>query len=152
MKQKVVSLLIVWALMAAAFTADVTGQSRGTTEEVKIRAAEYQSKGKEVVVRVRAGAKILVGKKEFPFAFSENANLSGRVKELRDKDFVLAEKGGHTEITAVISYDDVLNIKHLSGFEKTFKGVGRISLGLIAIPVVLPLYGIMAMLGRLPEC
>ena len=153
MKQKVNSLLIMMALLATPLTAGAAGQKTMTVDEVKARAAEAQTKGKEVVVKVRPGAKILVGSKAFPFEFIRSASLSGRVKELRENDFTFSSTSAGTgEVTAVISYTDVLGIKHPSGFAKALKSVGKYSLLGMAIPAILPLYGVLALMGRLPRC
>ncbi|MFL6208151.1 MAG: hypothetical protein ACJ74W_04835 [Pyrinomonadaceae bacterium] len=153
MKQKVTSLLIIIALLAAPLTAIAAGRPTQTVAETKARAAEAQAKAKEVVVKVRAGTKILVGKKEFPFEFLKSASLSGRVTELREQDFTFAQTGDHnSEVITAISYADVLSIKHESGFRKALKNVGKYSLGGVEIPVFLPLFGVLALLGRLPDC
>jgi hypothetical protein len=153
MKQKALPLIIVLSLLAAPLTINAAGQNTSTVEAIKSRVGEALSNGKEVIVKVRPGAKILVGKKEFPFEFTDSARLSGKVTEWREKDFTFAESGSRKgEVTAVISYADVLSIKRLSGFDKILKNVGKVSLGIMAIPVILPLYGILAMLGQLPEC
>lgn len=153
MKRRTMSGLIVMALFAAPLTVGAARQKTLTSDAVKVRAAEAQAKGREVVVKLRPGTKILIGKKEFPFEFLRSASLSGRVKELREKDFTFVETDTRTrEITAVISYEDVLSVKHLSGFQKTLKNVGKYSLGGIELPAFLPLYTIMALLGRLPDC
>ena len=153
MKQKAIPLIIVLSLLVAPLTISAAGQNTRTVDAIKSRVGEALSNGKEVVVTVRPGAKVLVGKKEFPFEFASSASLSGKVIEWRENDFTFAETGGRNgQVTAVISYADVSRIKHLSGFDKILKNVGKVSLGVMAIPVVLPLYGIMAMLGRLPGC
>ena len=153
MKQKVKSLLIIMALLASPLTAGAAGQAGMTVDEVKGRAAEAQAKGKEVVIKVRPGTTILVGNKAFPFEFIHSASLSGRVKEMRENDFTFSSTDSHTgEVTAVISYADVLSIKHPSGFAKALKNIGKYSLLGMAIPVILPLYGIMALIGQLPKC
>src|SRR4051812_44994332 len=145
MKQKVIPLLIITALLTAPLTASAAGQNRPRVDEVKTRAAEFQSKGKEVVVKLRAGTKILVGNKALSFEFIRSANLSGKVKEMRENDFTFSSSSSRTgEVTAVISYADVLSIKHPSGFEKALKNVGKYSMGGALIPVFLPLFGVLA--------
>jgi hypothetical protein len=153
MKQKVKSLLIIIALLAAPLRVGASGQTMISVDEVKGRAAEAQNKGREVVVKVRPGTKILIGNKAFPFEFIRSASLSGRVKEMREKDFTFSSTSSRTgEVTAVISYADVLSIKHPSGFAKALKNVSKYSLMGMAIPAILPLYGVLALLGRLPKC
>ncbi len=153
MKQKINSLLIIMVLLAAPLTVGAAGQNALTIDEARARAVESQTKKKEVVVKVRPGTKILVGDKAFPFEFIRSASLSGRVKEIREKDFTFSSTSAKTgELIAVISYADVLSIKRISGFEKALKNVGKYSLRVLEIPAVLPLYGILALLGQLPEC
>ena len=153
MKQRVSSLLIIVALLAAPLARGVAGQNTIKVNEVKARAAEAQTKGREVVVKIRPGTKILIGAKAFPFEFIRSASLSGRVTEIREKDFTFSSTSAHTgEVTAVISYTDVLSIKHPSGFEKAIKSIGKYSLIGMMIPTILPLYIVLGLLGRLPKC
>ena len=153
MKQKVIARLIVTALIASHLTTVAAGQTTATVDEIKTRAAEAQTKGKEVVVKIRAGAKVGVGKMGFPFEFLRSGSLRGRITELRAQDFIFTEKDDHkSEFTSILKYADVLSIKHESGFKRTLHSVGRYSLGVGAIPIFLPLYGVLAVLGRLPEC
>ena len=152
MRQKAIPALIMMAILAAPSSAATAGRGAPTADEIKVRAAAARSEGREVVVKLRAGAKILIGEKELPFEFMRRASLSGKIKEVREKDFTLAQKDGRAgEITTVVSYDDVLSVKRPSGFKKALKNVGKYSLGGAAVPVVLPLYGVMALLGRLPD-
>ena len=153
MKRKAILPLIMAALLTTPLTASASGKRTQTTEEVKARAAEAQAKGKKVVVKLRAGTKVLSGRKAEPFEFIESASLSGRVKEVRENDFTLSDTSdGKGEVTAVISYADVLSIKHPSGFEKALRAVGKYSLGGAAAVVILPLYGVLALMGQLPSC
>ena len=153
MKHGVITGLMAAAVLLATSAGSAAAQDTAAAEAVKARAADAQAKGREVVVKVRPGTKILVGEKELTFEFLKSASLAGRIKETREKDFTLAEPNGRAgEIMAVISYDDVLSVKHPSGFKKALRSVGRYSLGGAAVPVFLPLYGIMALLGRLPSC
>lgn len=153
MKRKVNTLLIIVALVTAPLTVGAAGQNAIIVDEVKARAAEAQTKGKEVVVKVRSGARILLGSKAFPFDFIRSTSLSGRVTEIREKDFTFSSTSARTgEVTAVINYADVLSIKHPSGFAKALKSVGKYSLLGAALPAILPLYGVLALMGRLPKC
>lgn len=153
MKRKVNTILLMIALFVAPLVVSAEGQKTETVDKVKTRAAEALTKGKEVVVKLRPGTKILVGKKDLPFEFIRSASLSGRIKELRDKDFTFSDSSDRMgDVTTVISYTDVVSIKRPSGFEKALKSVGRYSLGVVAIPVVLPLYGLLALIGELPAC
>ena len=154
MKQKIVPLLIMMALLAAPLTVCAAGQNSLTVNEVKARAAEAQSKSREVVVKLRPGTKILIGDKAFPFEFLRSASLSGRIGEMRENDFTLSSTSQRTgEVRAVISYADVSSINHPpSGFEKVLKNIGKYSLLGAGGFAILPLYGVMALLGRLPRC
>jgi hypothetical protein len=154
MKQKIIPLFIMMALLAAPLTVGAAGKNTLTVDEVKARAVEAQAKRREVVVKLRPGTKILVGDKAFPFEFLRSASLSGRIKEMRENDFTLSSASPRTgEVTAVISYADVSSIKRPpSGFEKVLKNVGKYSLRGAAGFAILPLYGILALSGRLPRC
>jgi hypothetical protein len=153
MKRKVIQLLIIVALLAAPLTVGAAGQNTITVEEIKGRAAEAQAKRREVVAKLRPGTKILVGDKAFPFEFMRSANLSGRIKEMRENDFTLSSTSPRKgEVIAVISYADVLSIKHPSGFEKALKNVGKYAgLGAAAVPLA-PLFLIADLLGLIPKC
>jgi hypothetical protein len=153
MKQQTITLLIIMALFTTSLRANAAGQDTVKFDEVKAHAAEFQAKGKEVVVKLRPGTRILVGPGASAFEFTHVASLSGKVKEMRENDFVFSGTSSRTgEVIAVISYADVLNIKHPSGFEKAFRKVGKYSLMGVLVPAILPLYTIMALLGRLPDC
>jgi hypothetical protein len=151
MKQKAITLLIISLLLATPLTASAAVQKTVTVDEVKARAAE--ATGKEVVVKLRRGTKIMVGNKAFPFEFTRDASLSGKIREARAEDFTLSSTSSRTgEVMAVISYADVLSIKRPSGFAKALKNVGRYSLIGTMMPALIPLYGILALMGRLPSC
>ena len=153
MKRAMVALVIMAAVYAAPLNAGAAGRKIVTIDEIKARAAEAQGGGKKVVVKLRAGAKILVGDKSFPFEFLRDASLSGRIKETRENDFTFADKdSGGREVTSVINYADVLSIERPSGFARTMRKVGKYTLLGAAIPIVLPLYMIAALAGVLPKC
>lgn len=153
MKQKVTPLLIMVALLTTPLTATAAGKKRPTIEEVKERAAKARAKGKEVIVKLRAGTKILVGDKALSFEFTKDARVSGRVTETRENDFTLSGTSRDTgEVTAVISYSNVVSIKRPSGFEKTLKAIGMYSaLGALTAGL-LPIYLVLALTGQLPSC
>ena len=153
MKLKVTPLLIMTALLMTPLTAGAAGKKTPTIEEVKERAAKARAKGKEVVVKLRAGTKILVGEKALPFEFTKDARLSGRVKEVRENDFTLSDtKDGKGEVTTVISYASVVSITRPNAFVKTLKAIGEYSLlGAVGV-AILPLYAIVALLNGGPTC
>ena len=153
MRQKVTPLLIMMALLMTPLTAGAAGKRTPTTEEVKARAAEAQAKGKKVVVKLRAGTKVLVGDKAWPFEFIRSESLSGRVKEVRENDFTLSDTSDDTgEVTTVISYADVLGIKRPSAFAETLKAIGKYSLlGSLGL-AFMPVYAVLALMGRVPNC
>src|SRR5690349_5954540 len=124
MKQKTINLLIIMAVFATTLSANAAAQNTVKFDEVKARASEFQAQGKEVIVKLRPGTRILVGPRASAFEFTHVANLSGKVKEMRENDFVFSgTSSGRGEVIAVISYADVLSIKHPSGFEKAFRKV-----------------------------
>ena len=153
MKRNLILCLIAAILLATPSTASAAGKKTPTTEEVKERAAEAQAKGKKVVVKLRAGTKILIGEKALPFEFTKDASLSGRVKEVRENDFTLSDtKDGKDEVTTVISYANVVSIKRPNAFVKTLKAIGEYSLLGVAGVAILPLYAIVALLNGGPTC
>lgn len=153
MKQKVIRPLIMMTLLTASLTVGAAGQSRLTVGQVKARAAIAQTKGKEVAVKLTPGTRILIGAKELSFEFIKGGSLSGIVKEMRENDFTLASKSPRTgEVTAVISYTDVLSINRPSGFAKALKAIGKYSLMGPAAVGFLPVYAILALMGDLPSC
>lgn len=153
MRRKVIATLVLTALLSSPLTAGAAANDARRAEEIRARAAEARAKGREVVVHLRAGARILVGKKELPFESARAYGLSGKIREVREKDFVLAEPDGRSgEIASVISFDDVTGVEHPSRFKKVLGGIGRVSLGVAVAPVILPLIGVLALIGQLPEC
>ncbi|MFL6228021.1 MAG: hypothetical protein ACJ741_04485 [Pyrinomonadaceae bacterium] len=152
MKRRLIACLVATAVLSAAAPAGVAAQGEPKVEEVKARAAKAQAEGKTVVVKLREGAKVFVGGKEVPYHFKRGESFDGRIREARDKDFTLVESDGRTEIATVISYDDVLSVEHPPRFKRALKVVGRTSLGVTLLPVLLPLYGILALTGQLPSC
>ena len=148
MKPKAIPLLII-VLLAAPLTAVARGDNNLAVHQIKARTADAQTRKREVVVKLRPGTKILIGKKAYPFELIRGANLSGRVKEMREQDFTFSGTSARTgEVTAVIRYDDVLGITHSSGFKKVLKKVGEYSLGAAAMAIILPVYSLAALLGH----
>jgi hypothetical protein len=153
MKRKVILSLIMAALLATPLAASAAGKRTPTADEIKARAAEAKAKGKKVVVKLRAGTKILVGDKAQPFEFTKGARVSGRVTEIRENDFTLSGASRDTgEVTAVISYSNVVSIKRPSGFEKALKAVGMYSALAALTAGLLPIYLVLALTGQLPSC
>lgn len=152
MKLRLISCLIASALLSAAAPAGSAAQGDLKVEEMKARAAEAQAEGKTVVVKLREEAHVVVGGREVPYHIKRGESFDGKIKEAREKDFTLVESDGRTEIAAVIGYNDVLSVEHPSRFKRALKGVGRTSLGGALLPVLLPLYGILALTGQLPSC
>jgi hypothetical protein len=169
MKQKVVSILIAMSLLAGPAAICAAGQEPKSVDEIMIvraasepgksideikeRAAQAQTKGTSVVIKVRKGAKVFIGANRFRDQFAQSASLTGKIKQMREEDFTLTSgKPGKDEFAMVVSYADVLSIRHPSAFEKALKGVGRFSFGVAGGALVLPIYGILALLGKEPEC
>ena len=155
MKRKVIlSLMMTMSLLATPLTASAAGKRTPTADEIKARAAEAKAKGKKVVVKLRAGTKVLVGEKALPFEFTKSASLSGRVKEVRENDFTLSDTSdGKGEVTAVISYANVSSInKPPPAFVRTLKAIGEYSLLGVVGAAILPLYAIVALLNGGPTC
>lgn len=152
MKEKLISCLIAAALLVAVAPARAAAQGETKSEEVKARAARAQSEGKTVVVKLREGAHVLIGGRELSYNVKRGESFDGKIREAREKDFTLVESDGRTEIAAVIGYDDVLSVEHPPRFKRALRGVGRVALGGALMPVLLPLYGILALTGQLPSC
>ncbi|HMF58189.1 MAG TPA: hypothetical protein VK619_17735 [Pyrinomonadaceae bacterium] len=154
MKQKMALLLIIVTLLCAPLPVNAAGNQKAlTVDEVKARTVEAQASRREIIVRLRPGAKIFVGSKAFPYEIANGANLSGRVKAVGENDFTLSSASSRTgEVTAVINYADVLGVKHQSGVAKLFKNIGRYSLLSAASVVIIPLFAIETLLGVAPKC
>jgi hypothetical protein len=152
MNQKVICVLILMVLLGSPFGVCI-GQTKDPLDATKERAAQAHTKKQEVVITVRNRARVLVGPKALPYVFHANVSLGGKITEIRDETFTLTSgQAGKDQVDTIISYDDVLIIKHLSGFGKAMKGAGRVFGGIGAGAVVLPVYGILALLGKLPDC
>jgi hypothetical protein len=151
MKKSILAGLAALALLSAAPRA---AQAKGDgdvqpREEIVARVKKAQAERRRVRVRF---------KKEFAW-FKEEVTLAGRVGEVRekgftfepdDKDSVAFLKG--KGMVAAVLYDDVASVRYPSKVKKFFKGVGIGVMGAGAFFVVMPVYGVLALLGELPSC
>jgi hypothetical protein len=86
-------------------------------------------------------------------------NLLGRVGEIREKGFTFepdnkadadALKG--MNMVAAVLYEDVASVQYPSKVRKFFKGLRMGAVGVGAFFIVMPIYGVQALLGNLPDC
>jgi hypothetical protein len=98
-------------------------------------------------------------KRRVELKFKNRVTLVGRVGELREKGFTFepdnkadadALKGMH--MVAAVLYEDVASVQYPSKMRKFFKGVRTGFIGAGAFFVVMPIYGVQALLGDLPSC
>jgi hypothetical protein len=91
--------------------------------------------------------------------FKNTVALTGRVGEVRERGFTFepdnredadALKG--MGMVAAVLYEDVASVRYPSKLRKFFQGVRTGLVGTGAFFVVMPLYGVKALLGDLPSC
>ncbi|MFL6256609.1 MAG: hypothetical protein ACJ74T_16510 [Pyrinomonadaceae bacterium] len=156
MKKSIVVCLTALALLSASSPAATLARGAGDAqlrEEVVARVNKAHAENRRVQVKF---------KKEFAW-FKEEVTLTGRVGEVRekgftfepdDKDYVAFLKG--KGMVAAVLYDDVASVRYPSKVKKFFKdvgkGVGIGAMGVGAFFVVMPIYGVLALLGELPSC
>jgi hypothetical protein len=155
MKKSILTCLAALALLTASSPAALAkgAGDEQRREEVVARVKKAQAERRHVQVKF---------KKEFAW-FKEEVTLSGRVGEVREKGFTfepddkddvafLKGKG----LVAAVLYDDVASVRYPSKVKKFFKdvgkGVGIGAMGVGAFFVVMPVYGVLALLGELPSC
>lgn len=146
------TLALLWAAAPSAALAKGGGKGQ-TREEVVARVKKAQAERRRVRVTLR---------KEFSW-FKEEVTLTGRVGEVREKGFTfepddkddVAFLKGKGMVAAVL-YDDVTSVQYRSKVKEFFKdlgkGVGVGAMGVGAFFVVMPVYGVQALLGDLPSC
>ena len=151
MRKSILVCLAALALLAAAPRAALAKGDRGgqPREEVVARVRKAQAERRRVRVTF---------KKEFGW-FKEEVTLTGRVGEARergftfepdDRDDVAFLKG--QGLVAAVLYDDVASVRYPSKMKKFLRGVGIGVLGAGAFFIVMPAYGVLALLGELPSC
>ena len=144
MKRCILTCLAALALLSAApraaFAKGVGDEPR--REEVLARLKKAQAEHRRVEIK-----------------FNNKVKLVGRVGELREKGFTFepdnkadadALKGMH--MVAAVLYEDVDAVQYPSKMKKFFKGVRTGFVGAGAFFVVMPVYGVQALLGNLPDC
>lgn len=150
MRKSILVCLTALALLSAAppaALANGAGDVQGR-EEVLARVKKAQAERRSVRVRFR---------KEFSW-FKEEFTVTGKVGETRENVFVFVpdDKNSAAAWKAtgedVVRYEDVVSVRYPSKVKKFFKGVGIGAMGAGAVFVVMPVYGVLALLGELPSC
>jgi hypothetical protein len=144
MKKSILACLAALALLSAAAPAAFAkggGDERGH-EKLMSRLKKAQEENRRVEVNLKNGVHLL-----------------GRVGEVREKGFTFepdnkadadAMKG--MNMVAAVLYEDVGSVRYPSKVRKFFKGIG-IGFEVAGMAVAfLPVYGVLALLGDLPEC
>lgn len=134
------ALALLSALPSAALAKD--GRDKWRKEEIVARLKKARAENRRVIIH-----------------FREGYDVTGRVGELRERGFTLEPDGKDstellkgTDMTVGILYEDVDGVKHPSKMRKFLKGVRMGALSASAFVIVLPVYGVLALLGDLPEC
>lgn len=145
MKKSMLSCLAALALLSAAtpLAARAGGRQNATAAaETVARLQKARAENRRVVIR-----------------FKNGASVTGRVGEVRDRGFTLEPDSaddalvlkGENAVAAVL-YEDVAAVQYPSKMRKFFKGVRFGFMAAAALVIVPPIYGVEALLGRLPEC
>ncbi|HEX8147199.1 MAG TPA: hypothetical protein VF591_08475 [Pyrinomonadaceae bacterium] len=148
MKKSILAGLAALALLSAAPRAALAGDGQ---------------RGDEVVARVKKahaeGRRVRVKFKKEVFWFKEEITVTGRVGEVRERGFTFEpdDKGDAAflkgkGLVAAVRYEDVASVHYPSKMKKFFKGVGIGAMGVGAFFVIMPTYGVLALLGELPSC
>ena len=150
MKKGILTCLAALVLLA---TAPAAALARGAGDE-QPRA--------EVVVRVK---KALANKRSVRVTFKKEVNwfkqeytVTGKVGEVREDVFLFVpdDKADAAAWRATsrdaVRYEDIASVRYPSKVKKFFKGVGIGAMGAGAFFIVMPVYGIEALFGQLPDC
>jgi hypothetical protein len=150
MRKTILSCLAALTLLSAAPRA---ARAKGagdeqSREEVVARVQKAHAEKRSVRVTLR---------KEL-FWFKEEVTVTGRVGEAHEKGFVFVPDNKDDAAAwkatgrGAFSYEDVVSVRYPSKVKKFFKGVGIGAAGAGAFVVVMPVYGVLALLGELPPC
>jgi hypothetical protein len=147
------SILVCLAALALMLAAPAAALARGTGDE---------QPREEVVARVK---KALANKRSVRVTFKKEASwfkqeytVTGKVGEVREDVFLFVpdDKADAAALKATgmdsVRYEDIASVHYPSKIKKFFKGVGIGAMGAGAFFIVMPVYGIEALLGQLPEC
>lgn len=143
------SLLTAFVLLATAMPSGAFTQGGQEGGQVTLP-------GTEVVARLQ-GAR--TKNRRVEVTFKNKVTLTGRIGELRERGFTFepdnagdadALKG--MDMVAAVLYEDVASVRHPSKMRKFFKGLRTGVVGAGAFFVVMPVYGVQALLGDLPQC
>lgn len=150
MKKSILVCLAALALLSAAPGAAFAqgGREARRKEEVVAHLKKARSENRRVIIH-----------------FKEGYDVTGRVGELRERGFTFEPdskddadilKGAAilkgTEMVVGILYEDVAGVQHPSKVRKFFKGLRTGAIGVGAFFVIMPVYGVQALLGNLPDC
>ena len=144
MKRSILACLATLALLSAAPHA-AYAKSIGDEpprEDVVARLKKAQTEHRRVEIKL-----------------SNKVRLVGRVGELREQGFTFepdnkddaAVLKGMNMVAAVL-YENVASVQYPSKMKRFFKGVRTGFIGAGAFFVVMPVYGVQALLGNLPDC
>jgi hypothetical protein len=147
MRRSILTCLAALALLAMAAPSGALargGQAGGQVTlpdtEVVARLRDARTKNRRVEVK-----------------FKNTVTLTGRVGEVRERGFTFeADNRDDADVlkgmVAAVLYDDVASVHYPSKLKKFFRGVRTGLVGTGAFFVVMPIYGVQALLGDLPSC
>jgi hypothetical protein len=144
MRGTILSFLAALALLSAVPSAALAkgDKDERRREEVVARLKKARAENRRVIISLRKGY-----------------GLTGRVGEIRERGFTFepdnkddAELLKGAGMVAAIFYEDVTGVRHPSKMREFFKGVRTGLVGTGAFFVVMPIYGVQALLGNLPGC
>ena len=145
MKKRMLSCLAALALLSAATVRPARAGGRQNIPpagETAARLQKARAENRRVTIR-----------------FKNGASATGRVGEVRERGFTLEPDSaddalvlkGENAVAAVL-YEDVAAVQYPSKTRKFFKRVRFGFMAAAALVIVPPIYGVEALLGRLPEC
>ena len=141
MRRSILTCLAALVLLATA-AANVRGQNATGVEGVAARVRKARDENRRVIIK-----------------FKNGVYVTGRVGETRERGFTF-EPDSRDEadvlkgmgMVAAVLYEDVAAVERPSKLKKFFRGVRMAFIGAGAFFIVMPVYGVQALLGDLPEC
>lgn len=145
MTKTILTCLAALALLSAAAPSSSLAEGGGD-----------EARREKVVARL---SKARAENRRVELKFKNKVTLTGRVGELRERGFTFEpDNAGDADalkgmgMVAAVLYEDVASVRHPSKIRKFFNGLRTGVIGAGAFFIVMPVYGVQALLGDLPKC
>jgi hypothetical protein len=138
MKRKLISWLMALAVLSATpcLASGKDKQDSIALDKIKARVVKAQTKTSRVTVKLKNGE-----------------TIKGQVEDVTEQGFTIRGQGATgAAFTMTVDYSSVAAVKGQSAWSRAFKNIGEYSLlGAVGV-ALLPLYGVLALTGRMPSC